>query len=89
MPISVVEWSRSAFHCPAEARAAARVPWWRRTRAIGGVFGFEKNERANVSAKELEALQAIASDLLELSATELDAHVHSEALKEICHEHQD
>lgn len=53
------------------------------------VFGFEKNDRANVSPKELEALQAIAGDLLKLSATELDAHVHSEDLKEICHEHQD
>jgi hypothetical protein len=28
------------------------------------VFGFEKSVRANVSAKELEALQALATDLL-------------------------
>ena len=28
------------------------------------VFGFEKNERTNISKKELEALQAIAFDLL-------------------------
>ena len=53
------------------------------------VFGFEKNDRANVSTKELEALQAIATDLLKLSSTELDAHVENEALKEICHDYQD
>lgn len=53
------------------------------------VFGFEKNDRANVSAKELEALQAIAADLLKLSSTQLDAHVESEALQEICHDCQE
>ena len=52
------------------------------------VFGFEKNDRANVSAKELEALQAIAADLLKLSPVQLDAHVDSEALQEICHDCQ-
>ncbi len=30
------------------------------------VFGFEKNERANINDKELEALQATAADLLKL-----------------------
>jgi len=53
------------------------------------VFGFEKNERANVSAKELEALRGIAADLLKLSLSELDAQVESEALQEICHDCQD
>lgn len=53
------------------------------------LFGFEKNERSNVSAKELEALQAIATDLLSLSSAELDAHVVIGALREICHESQD
>ncbi len=50
------------------------------------VFGFEKNDRANVSAKELEALQAIAGDLLKLSSAVLDANVENEALQEICHD---
>lgn len=53
------------------------------------VFGFEKNERANVSPRELEALKALAADLLKLSAAELDSLVGSEALKEICHGDQD
>ena len=53
------------------------------------VFGFEKNDRANVSAKELEALQAVAADLLKLSSTQLDTHVEGEALQEICHDSQE
>lgn len=51
------------------------------------VFGFEKNERANVSFRELEALKAIAADLLKLSSAELNSLVASGALQEICHEH--
>lgn len=51
------------------------------------VFGFEKNERANVSAKELEALRALGDDLLDRSPDELKAFVESNALEEICHDH--
>ena len=53
------------------------------------LFGFEKNERGNVSGKELEALQAIADDLLKLPSRDLDAQVESGALQEICHDNQD
>jgi len=53
------------------------------------LFGFEKNERGNVSEKELEALQAIADDLLKLPSRDLDAQVESGALQEICHDNQD
>jgi hypothetical protein len=52
------------------------------------VFGFEKNERVNISPRELAALKVIAADLLKLSSTELDDHVDSEALEEICHADQ-
>ena len=52
------------------------------------VFGFEKNERANVSAAELGAMQLIAADLLGLSSSALDAHVLSGALVEICHDRE-
>ena len=48
------------------------------------VFGFEKNVRANVSARELAALQALATDLLKLSSVELDRQVESDVLAEIC-----
>lgn len=50
------------------------------------VFGFEKNDRANVGTKEVEAVHRLAADLLRLDSGELDAHVASEAVKEICHD---
>ena len=50
------------------------------------VFGFEKNERANINAKELEALQTMAEDLLKSSAEALDEQVARNALEEICHD---
>ena len=53
------------------------------------VFGFEKNERANISKKEVEALRNIATDLLKINSNQLDAHVSDEALQEICHDDQD
>jgi hypothetical protein len=53
------------------------------------LFGFEKNERANVSIRELAALKAIAADLLKLSLAELDNLVKGEALQEICHDEQE
>lgn len=51
------------------------------------VFGFEKNEKANVSPAELEALQALAADLLGLTSPQLDLAVEDGALQEICHDH--
>jgi len=50
------------------------------------VFGFEKNERANISDKELEALQDMAADLLALGAALLDEAVSEGKLLEICHD---
>jgi hypothetical protein len=52
------------------------------------VFGFEKNDRANISVQELRALQMLAFDLLSLSAASLDAHVKSAKLQEICRDNQ-
>jgi hypothetical protein len=51
------------------------------------VFGFEKNEKANVTPTELEALQTLAGSLLGLSGAELDLAVEDGALQEICHDH--
>lgn len=53
------------------------------------LFGFEKNERANISPSELQALKAIADDLLRLTSGELDRQVARGALKEICHADKD
>lgn len=48
------------------------------------VFGFEKNERDNISAAELEALQKLAHDYLSRTSQQLDATVADGALTEIC-----
>lgn len=48
------------------------------------VFGFEKNERANISREELEALQLIAADLLGRTGPQLDRAVADGTLQEIC-----
>lgn len=50
------------------------------------VFGFEKNERANISPEELSALQAIAADLLKLAANDLNTQAETGALQEISDE---
>ena len=53
------------------------------------LYGFAKNDRANVSPQELEALQSLAHDLLTLNANQLDAQVATRALEEICHDNPD
>jgi hypothetical protein len=50
------------------------------------VFGFEKSDRANVTADELAALQLLAADLLRLSSKELTVLAERGALQEICHD---
>lgn len=52
------------------------------------VFGFEKKVRANISARELEALQLLAADLLGLADAALATQVAEGKLEEICHAHQ-
>ncbi len=51
------------------------------------VFGFEKNERANIDTDELEAMQELAAQLLVRTHEELEIALADGALKEICHEH--
>jgi hypothetical protein len=51
------------------------------------VFGFEKNEKANVTSTELEALQWLAKQLLDLSGAQLEVAAQDGSLQEICHEH--
>lgn len=47
------------------------------------IFGFEKNERANITESELTALQYLASDLLNLSSEKLDYQIEKGILEEI------
>ena len=51
------------------------------------VFGFEKNEKANVTPTELEALQILARSLLSLTPSQLLHAVEDGTLQEICHDH--
>lgn len=48
------------------------------------VFGFDKNERANVSSRELIALKELAADLPKLSSPELDRQAACGTFEEIC-----
>lgn len=50
------------------------------------VFGFIKNEKANISTKELAVLRELADLLLNRTDSELDAAVAQNELVEICHE---
>ncbi|MBF0284869.1 MAG: type II toxin-antitoxin system RelE/ParE family toxin [Magnetococcales bacterium] len=50
------------------------------------VYGFEKNDRANITPGELPALQDLASDLLGLSNARLAADLAEGRLEEISHE---
>jgi hypothetical protein len=50
------------------------------------VFGFEKNERANIADDELEALRDIAEQLLARTGRQLDEAVEAGALQEISHD---
>ncbi len=51
------------------------------------VYGFEKNDRANISDDELEALQDIARELLSRTVGQLDVAIEDGSLQEICHDH--
>jgi hypothetical protein len=50
------------------------------------VYGFEKNQRSNISDRELEALKMLAGDLLSLSKEQIAAAIDSGALLEVLHE---
>ncbi|MGH8498614.1 MAG: type II toxin-antitoxin system RelE/ParE family toxin [Methylococcales bacterium] len=53
------------------------------------LFGFEKNERANIDDDELRVLQETARDLLRFNHSEIAAAVFKGELLEICHDYQD
>ena len=50
------------------------------------MFGFEKNDRANISTKELEALQLLADDLLSLKEDQIRQAVVDGSFIEVIHE---
>jgi hypothetical protein len=88
-PIWVVDSSRSESLCPGEASGSSRtlVATNHSDRWLF-VFGFEKNERANINAKEFQALKTLAADLLKLTPEQTKRALAQEVLQEICHEEQ-
>lgn len=50
------------------------------------IFGFEKNERDNITVKELEALQVLAQDLLALTGPQIQSYAESGKLIEVSYE---
>ena len=50
------------------------------------VFGFEKNERENISENELESLKNLAKDLLGLTAAQIAVAIGEGSLVEVEHE---
>lgn len=53
------------------------------------LFGFDKNERANIDRTELQALQEVAKDLLQLDDTAIASALATNAIVEICHDDKD
>ena len=51
------------------------------------VYGFEKNDRANISDDELEALKDLAEQLLARTKRQLAEALNDGTLSEICHDH--
>ena len=50
------------------------------------VYGFEKNDRANITDRERAALQKMATDLFAYTEADLDALVTGKNLLEICND---
>jgi hypothetical protein len=51
------------------------------------IFGFAKNERANISDSERESLQSLGGRLLNLSTEQLKLFCDDGSIMEICHGH--
>jgi len=53
------------------------------------LFSFEKNVRANITSEELEALRALAKQLLDRTQDQLDEAILDGSLQEICHDQKE
>lgn len=51
------------------------------------LYGFHKNERANVTAEELKMLQEIAKEFLEFDEHQLAVALAAGEIVEVCHDH--
>ena len=50
------------------------------------VYGFEKNDRTNITNDELEALKELAEQLLARTGLQLETAAQDGSLQEICHD---
>jgi len=50
------------------------------------LFGFEKNEHANITTEELEGLREITRQILGMNSEQLDEAVRDGYLQEICND---
>ena len=50
------------------------------------LYGFEKNERGNISSKELKIFQEMAVDLLKLNDRQVDLALSEGEFVEVAHE---
>jgi hypothetical protein len=85
MLIWAVKWSRRGSRCPAAASAAAArtLLAFRQNDKAFFIYGFAKNERANVSDRELKALKLLAKELLNYPAVTLAKAIDAGELIEI------
>jgi hypothetical protein len=51
------------------------------------LYGFAKNERANIDERELRLFREVATDLLRLDDRQIAVALSSGEIEEICHDH--
>ena len=51
------------------------------------LYGFAKNERANIGERELRLFREVATDLLGLDDRQIAVALSSGEIEEICHDH--
>lgn len=52
------------------------------------LYGFQKNEKGNITAEELYALQSLALDFLDLSEKQMDSAITTGELIEVFYDNQ-
>jgi hypothetical protein len=83
-----VALSKNASDLLVAANAQEPEPCLPPTKETGGffIYGFEKNDRTNISDDELEALKDVAEQLLARTGKQLNDATNDGSLTEICHD---
>lgn len=88
MPILAAASSKKELPCQGKRGSTRTLLATNRNDIWVFVFGFEKNERANISTNELEALKLLADDLLALTEAQIFEAVNKGSLLEVSYETQ-